>query len=237
MPLFPTKRWLDEYGQLLDESAELEDILSGGMGPNLDNDVMLVITDLPIEETSLADLPQETVEAIPADLRDGNMDMTLAEVLREVDSSLRSSLPITLRALIDQYEECVVNGEIYVLIQIRDGDVELSVIDDPGNYEVDSVFRGPCATWQQVVDGRPALSAVLTGDMVIESAGLHQLQYATVLQVFGEIATDVETEHIYRDPGSSLADFFLDETIRQPVTLQRFVHRQAALTMKTLVPF
>jgi hypothetical protein len=237
MPLFPTKRWLDEYGKLLDESDELKDIMSGGMGPNLDNDVMLVITDLPIEQTTLADLPQETVEEIPADLREGSMDMTLAEVLAEVDVSIRSSLPITLRALIDQYEECVVNGEIYVLIEIRDGDVDLSVIDDPGSYEVDSVFRGPCSTWQQVVDGRPALSAVLTGDMIIESAGLHQFQYATVLQVFGEIATDVETEHIYREPDSSLADFFFDETIRQPVTVQRFLHRQAALTMKTLVPF
>jgi len=237
MPLFPTKRWLDEYGQLLDESDELADLTSG-VGPEFANDVMLVITDLPIEETTLADLPETAIEEIPEDLRKGNLDMTLAEVLEEVDEDIRSSLPITLRALIDQYEECVINGKIYVHIEIQDDDtVDLTVVNDPGSYSVDSVFRGPCSTWQQIVEGRPALSALLTGDMVIESVGLHQFQYTTVLQLFGEVATDVETTHIYRDPDSSLADFFLDETIRQPVTVQRMLHRQAALATDALTPF
>jgi putative sterol carrier protein len=237
MNLFPTRQWLDEYGRLLDESSALAD-LSCGWALGLDGDLMLVITDIPLAETTLGDLPEEIFADLPNEMQAQLADLTLAEAPSTLDESVRPSLPESIQNLLAQIEHCIIDETIYAYFALQNGNcTEVAILDDPDDREAGSVVSGPCRTWQEIVDGRPAASAVLNGDLTIEGNTLLQLQNTAVLQLLGNIATDVDTTHLFERSRSPLSAVVLDEAVRHPLAIQRLVHQQAAWAVRTISPF
>ncbi len=231
MVLYPSEEWLDEYQRLINESSELD-------GFEFDENLLLVITDLNLSTITLGDLSDEALSELPASAREGLEDVSIDEATELIDESIRSSLPEPLRNLLDQTERDVVEGTIYVYVELEDGDcTELTLIDGPGDREVGTAFRASAHTWQSIIAGRPATSAVISGDLEIIGNELLKIPYTAELQLLCDIAADVETEFLIEHGGESFFNFLLDESIRQPVTVQKCVTRQAALTVQTLSPF
>lgn len=231
MVLYPTEEWLEEYRRLINESTELDDFA-------FDENLMLVITDLNLSTITLGDLSESTLSELPPNVREGLSDMTIAEATALIDESIRSSLPETIGHLLDQTERDVVDDTLYVYLQLEDGDcTEVALLDGLDEREVGSTFRASARTWQSIISGRPATSAILSGDLEIIGNELLKLQYAAELQLLCDIAADVETEFLFDHNDNSLFNFVLDESIRQPITLQKCLTRQAALTMRTFTPF
>jgi hypothetical protein len=113
----------------------------------------------------------------------------------------------------------------------------VAILDNPDDRDAGSVIRGSCHTWLEIVDGRPAAAAVLSGGLTIEGNTLFQLQHTAALQLLGDVSTDVGTTHLFERPRSSLPSIVVDETVRQPLAIQRLVHQQAAWAMRTISPF
>jgi len=237
MSMFPTKQWLVEYKRALNESTALDDV-AAGWGVGFNGDLMFVITDIPTEDTRVRDLPESVLDEIPEGVRDGLEDLTLAAVGEEIDDSVREDLPPVVKGLLTQLGECIVDGAIYTYIGLEGGTcTEMKILDNPDEREVESVIRGPCATWQQIIEGRPATSAVLSGDLEIHGSGFLQPQHTAIIQLFGDIAADVETTHLFEPPRTSFQDFVIDETVRQPIAVQRFAVQQASWATKLFSPF
>lgn len=228
MSLFPTKQWLDEYKALLNESSAFDDV-AAGWGVGFNGDILLAITDLPLEETTVRDLPDSVLADVPEKICDGLTGLTCAEAPAEIDESVREELPPVVQDLLTQLEENVVGGTVYAYVGLDEGTcTEVEILSNPNEREVGSVIKGTCSTWQQIIEGRPATSAVLSGDIEISGNGLLRPQYTALLQLLGDIAADVETTHIFDEPSTSFGDFVLDEAVRQPIAVQRFAYQQAA---------
>jgi putative sterol carrier protein len=231
MPLYPSEQWLAEYGRLIDESDALDDFA-------FDENILIVLTDLQLCETTIGDLPEQLLSEIPDSVRDDVADMSLAEALSLIDEDVRSSMPDPIEELLGQTEEDVVNGNLYIHIQLDRGSCSaVGLVTNPNEVDAECVFRGTAKTWQSIVRGRPATAAMLKGDVEIIGYELRILQHAAELQLLGDIASDVETEFLFEHHGDSLVKFLFDEAMRQPITVQKLVYRQAALTMRALTPF
>ncbi|WP_136717708.1 hypothetical protein [Halorientalis salina] len=231
MVLYPTEEWLEEYRRLITESGEMDDF-------GFDENLLLVITDLNLSRVTLGDLHDSVLDELPDNVREGLSEMSLAAATELIDESVRTSLPDQLRHLLDQTDRDVVDGTIYAYLELADGDcTEAVLLGSADDREVDSIFRASAGTWQSIIAGRPATSAILAGDLEIIGNELLKLQYAAELQLLCDIAADVDTEFLFEHHDRSLVDFVIDESIRQPITLQKCVTRQAALTMRTFAPF
>ena len=230
MVLYPTEEWLDEYQRSLNESAELADF-------GFDENLLLVITDLNLSTLTLGDLSESVLSELPAQTREGLADVSLETATDLIDESIRSSLPASMRNLLDQTERDVVEGTIYVYVELQDGScTEIALVDGLDDRDVGLIFRAPARTWQSIIAGRPATAAVLSGDLEIIGNELLKIPHTAELQLLCDIAADVDTEFLFDHYGQSFFDFLLDESIRQPVTVQKCLTRQAALTMRTLSP-
>jgi hypothetical protein len=237
MSLYPTEQWLEAYGRALDESRALDDIASG-WGVGFNGDVLLVIDDVPLAETTLGDLPEEVLADLPADIRDGISDVTLAEAPERFGETLRPSLPANVQDLLYQIESKVHDGTIYAYVGLEGGDCTgTEVLADPESRDVGYVVKGPYQTWRRIVDGRPVASAWLNGDLAIEGNKVRLVRYGSVLQLVGDVAADVETTHLFPGDAASPGELVLDEAVRQPVIFGRLAERQASLATKTLSPF
>ena len=230
MHLFPSEAWLDEYARLLDESDALDD-LSSGVGVAFDGTVHLVIADLPLATTAVGDLPEVALEGLPAQVRESLADVPLADLPSLVDDHARAGLPDHARNLLHQIETNVVDGALHVLVEIDGGDCPAAaVVSDPAAHDPTLTVRGSYDTWCDVVDGRPSTSALLTGDLRLQGSAIDAVQYATMFQCLGEVASDVETVHLFEGGSPSPGDVLLDEAVRHPATVHRFAHRQAVRT-------
>lgn len=237
MSLYPTEQWLEAYGRALDESRALDDIASG-WGVGFNGDVLLVIDDVPLADTTLGDLPDQVLADLPADIRDGISDVTLAEAPERFGETLRPSLPANVQDLLYQIETKVHDGTIYAYVGLEGGECTgTEVLADPGSRDVGYVVKGPYQTWRRIVDGRPVASAWLNGDLAIEGNKVRLVRYGSVLQLVGDVAADVETTHLFPGDAASPGELMLDEAVRQPVILGRLAERQASLVTKTLSPF
>ena len=231
MVLYPTEEWLDEYRRLITESSELDDF-------GFDEDILLVVTDLHLSDVTLGDLNDAILSELPENVQEGLSDVSLQEATELMDETVRAALPDQLRHLLDQTERDVFDETIYVYVQLEDGDcTETALVSSPDERDVHSIFRASAHTWQEIIAGRPATAAVLSGDLEIIGNELLKLQYAAELQLLCDIASDVDTEFLFEHEDRSFVDFVLDESIRQPITVQKFVTRQAARTMRTFTPF
>jgi hypothetical protein len=230
--LFPTSQWLDEYRRELNESAALDDVGAGwGVGSN--GDVLIVVEDLPLSETRIGDLPEVVFEGVPAKVRNDLDDVTLDEAPQLIDDGVREHFPPVSQGLLDQLETCVVDGNIYCYIGLENGKCpEVDILDGPDDREVSAVLEAPWNVWQAIIDGRPATSAVLSGDLSVETDGPLGPQTLTVLQLLGDVAADVETAFLFEQSRRSMPDLVLDEAVRQPAAFQKLAYRQAALTSR-----
>jgi hypothetical protein len=237
MSLYPTEQWLDGYGRALDESAALDD-LGEGWGVGFDGDVLLVIEDVPLAETTLDDLPEEVLADLPADIRGGVSDVTLTEAPTKFGGRLRTALPASIQDLLHQIETKVHGGTIYAYVGLEEGDCTgTEVLSDPDAREVGYRIRGSYETWRRIVDGRPAASAWLSGDLAIEGNQLRLVRYASLVQLLGDIAADVETTHLFPGSAATPGELVLDEAVRQPVIFGRLAERQASLATNAFIPF
>lgn len=235
MALYPSEQWLDEYATLLDRSSAMNDVASG-WGDGFDGSIHLVIEDLPLAETAVADLPERMLDGIPDVFRSELSDITLAEAPNYIDGQLRSSLPEDTAEMLRQLEENIHDGVLYARLELDGGDsITTEVLSDPETTDAGFTIRGDYATWRQVVEGRPAVSAMLSRDLEVEGNSPRLLQYFALFQLLGDIAADVETTHVFEGESSSRpSEFVIDNAVRQPVVFQRFAHRQASLVGRTL---
>lgn len=203
MVLFPTEQWLSEYKRRLTESSEL-DAASAGWGVGFNGDLLIVITDIPLDETTIGDLPPEALEGLPGVLQDHVADLSLSEASAAIDAPLRWLLPSRTRELLRQLDDNIVGDTIYVLIGLEDGNcTEVSILDDPEERDAGIVFRGTHETWRELVDGESLLLAVLCGDLTVSGNRLRLLQYLNAMQLLGEIATDIQTTYLFHSDRDS----------------------------------
>lgn len=233
---FPTEQWLDEYGRRLDESGALDD-LAAGWGGRFDADVLLVIEDLPLGETTLSDLPTEILEALPDDIRDGIGDVTLAEAPERFGPEIRPTLPPIARDLLEQIESNVVDGTLYARLCLDGGDcTDVSLLGPDAVDEVGFTIRGSYQTWRRIVEGKPAASAILTGDLAIEGNPLRVAQYSAMFQVLGDVAAAVECVHLFEGAPPSPGDRLFDQAVAPTAFVQKNAQRQFSRTMDLFTP-
>jgi len=232
MALYPSEEWLGEYCRALNESSELQDF---GFSEN----ILLVITDLGLDELTIGDLSDDVLSDVPANVRDGLADTSLTEALSLIDERVRSSLPEPVEHLLNQTERDVVNDTIFVHIELEGGNCHgLSLVTDLSDLEIDSIFQAAARTWQSIVAGRPAMAAALCGDLEVIGNQWLRLKYLAELQLLCDIAADdVETEFLFEYTDRSFAEFVVDESLRGPITVQKWLTRETALAVRPFVPF
>jgi putative sterol carrier protein len=227
MYFYPSEAWLEEYTRLLDEGDALEE-LSTGVGVEFAGTVQLVIADLPLSSTTVADLPDDALAGLPLRVRAQLADVPVADLPSLVDDNARRGLPDVARNLLYQIEENVVDDALHVLIEINGGDcADAEVLSDPAARETDVTVRGSYDTWRDIVDGRPSASALLTGDLRLTGSTLDAVQYATMFQYLGDVAGEVDTVHLFEGGSGSPTDVLVDEAVRHPAAVHRIAHRQA----------
>lgn len=233
---FPTEQWLDEYGRLLDESAALDD-LAASWGGRFDGDILLVIEDLPLAETTLADLPTEILVEVPEEVREGIEDVTLAAAPDRFGPEIRPTLPAVARDLLEQIESNVVDGSLYARIRLDGGDcTDVALLGPDAVDDAGFAIRGQYQTWRRIVEGKPAASAILTGDLVVEGNSVRIAQYSAMFQLLGEIAAAVECVHLFEGASPTPGDRLFDQAVAPPVFLQKNAQRQISRTMDLFTP-
>jgi putative sterol carrier protein len=227
MYFYPSEAWLNEYTRLLDEGAALDE-LSAGVGVEFAGNVHLVIADLPLSSTTVGDLPDDALEGLPVQVQEQLADVPVADLPSLVDDHARRGLPDMARNLLHQIETNVVDDALHVLIDIDGGDcADAEVLSDPAARDPDFTVRGSYDTWRDIVDGRPSASALLTGDLRLKGSTLEAVQYATMFQYLGDVASEVETTHLFEGGSGSPGDVLVNEAVRHPAALHRIAHRQA----------
>jgi hypothetical protein len=227
MSLYPTRAWLEAYGRHLDQNAALDDVATG-WGVGFDGDVLLVITDLPVEETTLGDLPEAVLAGLPDDIRNGVADVTLADAPKKFGERLRPSLPAEVQELLYHIETYVHDGTVYAYVGLEEGRCTwVALLESPDERETGFTITATCTDWQRLVDGRPALSAFLSGDLRVDGNPMRIAQYATVFHLLADVAAEVETTHLFPRPRDPPAERLLDEALRGPIRVQQAVQRNA----------
>lgn len=222
MPYFPTEQWLEAYRRLLNESEAFSE-LGAGWGEGFDGDVLYVITDLPVEETTLGDLPEGALEDLPDHVHERVADVTVADA-PETFAPIRSGLPDGVTDKLDQLIAHVQGDTVYAYVGLEDGEcTDVEVVEGPDAREVGFVLRGSFDTWKAIVDGRPSASAVLTGDLEFEGSTLRRMQYSPMFQLLGQTAAEVETTHLFEADDARRP--VLDTALKGRMLLQQRTHR------------
>lgn len=219
---FPTEEWLAEYGRLLTESDEFS-AFGAGWGQGFDGDVLYVVEELPLEETTLGDLPPGVLAELPEHVRERVADVPLADA-PETFVPIRGGLPTSVAEKLDQLETYVHDGAVYAHIDLEDGACTgVEVLADPEAADVGFVLRGDYATWRSIVDGRPSASAVLLGELAFEGSTFRRMQYAPMFALLGELAAEVETTHLFEAEAAGTP--LLDTAMRGRNRVQRRTRR------------
>ncbi len=232
MPYFPTEEWLDAYRRRLNGSDAFGD-LGAGWGRGHDGDVLYVITDLPVDRTALGDLPDGVLDGLPEHVRDRVADVPVADA-PETFAPIRDELPEDVGDILGQLEAHAADGTVYAYVGLEDGACTgVDVVESPESRDVGFVLRGPYDTWRAIVDGRPAPSAVLTGDLAVEGDRLKRLRYAPMFAMLGDVAAAVETTHLF-EPVEHRSEPIVDTMMRGRSLLERQVHRRVKRTVDLL---
>jgi putative sterol carrier protein len=198
MTLYPTEQWLDEYKDYLNESEELDDA-GAGWGVDFNGDMYFVITDIPLSETTLGDLPDEAMEGLPEQLQEQLADIPLDTANDLIDDSIREQMPEKSSDLLRQVDEDINDDTIYAFIGLKDGGCEeVEVVEDPDERDVGFRLRGNYETWGGLVRGEvEPIPAVMSGDLEVEGDMQKVLQYSDATELLGDIAADMETTHLF----------------------------------------
>jgi putative sterol carrier protein len=198
MTLYPTEQWLDEYKRHLNESEALDDA-GAGWGVDFNGDIYFVITDLPLSETTLGDLPDEAMEGLPEQLQSQLADIPLDTANELIDDTIREQMPEKSRDLLRQVDEDINGDTIYAFIGLYDGGCEeVEVVHDPDERDVGFRLRGNYETWGGLVDGEvEPIPAVMSGDLEVEGDMQKILQYSNATELLGDIAAEMDTTHLF----------------------------------------
>lgn len=198
MVLYPTQQWLEEYKQRMNESDKLSEAGSG-WGVGFDGTFLFVITEVPIGETTIGELPEAALEDIPDHLRGQLAEIPLNQAATLIDEDIRQHLPERSQDLLRQVDEHIVENTVYALIGLQDGGcTEVDILSEPDEREVGFILRGSYETWRKIVDGElDPIPAVMSGDLEIEGNMQRVLQYADATQLLGDISSDIETTHLF----------------------------------------
>lgn len=231
MPLFPSEQWLDAYGRQLDEDPALDDIAIG-WGAGFNGDLLYAIEDLPVDETTLSDLPDFVLEGIPEHVRSGIGDVTLTEAPALLDDTLRPALDETVQDLLRQLETNVVDGNLYAYINLDGGRCTgVDILDSPDERDVGFVIRGSYPTWRDIVNGRPAASAIMQRDLAIEGTFHRRVQYSAMFQTLGDVAADVESVHLFDGASRSPGERLFDEAMTHSTFVHKNTHRHISRSL------
>lgn len=220
MVLYPTEEWLVEYRHRINEHDGLD-----GLATTVTGNFLFVITDIPLDETTLRDLPAAAFDGLPRNVRrplslfalDGlvrpfvrpffstahcfGSPLSLSGAATLFRSEWRGFLPERTADLLRQIDEHVVDDSIYAFISLENGNcTEVGILDGPDERAVDVVLRGPNGTWGEIIDGdRSVFSAIDSGDFEVGGdAGTERLaQYASAMELLGEAAVNVETVRLF----------------------------------------
>ena len=218
MPYFPTEQWLTDYRRALNESEGFSEH-GEGWSEGFDGDVLYVITDLPVAETTLGDLPDGVLADLPDHVRERVADVTVADA-PEAFAPIREGPPESVTDKLDQLLAHVQGDTVYAYLGLEDGTcTEATVVEGPDARDVGFVLGGPYDTWRQIVDGRPSASALLRGDLAFEGSTLRRMQYSPMFQLLGEVASEVETTHLFVGEASSTP--VLDRALEGRMRVQR----------------
>lgn len=232
MPFFPTEQWLRAYRDRLNENDAFAEF-GAGWGDGFDGDVCYVITDLPLEETTLGDLPDGVLADLPEHVREKVADVTVAEA-PETFGPIRSEIPATLDDKLEQLETHVHGDTVYAYLGLEDGTcTEVEILDDPSASDTGFVLCGSYDTWRAIVDGRPSAAAVLGGDLEFEGSRLRRIQYSPMFQLLGDVASQVETTHLFESDATATTPLF-DSAMRGRMLLQRGARRGVRRTFDLL---
>jgi putative sterol carrier protein len=222
MVLYPTEEWLIEYKHRINENEAL-DIAGVKQEVNITGNFLFVITDVPLNETTIGDLPNEVFDGLPRHLQiplslvalDGaarplvrslfttircvGRDITLNDAAILISGSLRQCFPERTEDLLRQLDEHVIDGTIYVFIGLEEGDcTEVEILGGLDERTVDFVLRGSHKTWREIVNGDlDFLSAVSSGDLEVEGETQRSLRYSGTMQLLAQAAADIETTHLF----------------------------------------
>lgn len=198
MTLYPTEEWLEEYKDLLNENEALDES-GAGWGVDFNGSIYFVITDLPLSETTVGDLPDKALSGLPEHLRDQLSDIPLDEANDLIDDTIREHLPERSQELLGQIDEHIVDGTIYAYIGLKDGDcTEVDIVSDPDERDVGFILQGEHDTWSGIVNGEiDAISSVMSGDLELEGDMQKILQYSDTAELLGTIAAESETTHLF----------------------------------------
>ena len=198
MTLYPTEQWLEEYKQRLNENEQLDEA-GAGWGVDFNGSMYFVITDIPLSETTLGDLPDEAMEGLPEQLQEQLADIPLDTANELIDDAIREQMPEKSRDLLRQVDEDIHDGVIYAYIGLKDGGCEeVEVVESPDDRGVGFRLRGNHETWGGIVSGEvEPIPAVMSGDLEVEGDMQKILQYSDATTLLGEIAADMETTHLF----------------------------------------
>lgn len=87
---FPTEPWLETYGQRLDDSERLSDTGSG-WGVGWEGGMVFHITNVPLADRTIADLPEELVASVE-DTLDSLSDDRLEEIVSSAPEDVRTDI-------------------------------------------------------------------------------------------------------------------------------------------------
>ncbi|MFB6141732.1 MAG: SCP2 sterol-binding domain-containing protein [Halorientalis sp.] len=87
---FPTTAWLDRYQTALDEDDELDDV-GEGWGVGWNGDFIFEMRNLPLEETTVGDLPEELWSALEAGITQLPGD-TMENVIENAPEEVRADI-------------------------------------------------------------------------------------------------------------------------------------------------
>ena len=199
MTLYPTEQWLEEYKRELNENNELDEA-GAGWGVDFNGNMYFVITDIPLSETTLGELPDEAMESLPEQLQEQLADIPLDTANELIDDAIREQMPEKSRDLLRQVEEDITeDGTIYAFIGLKDGGCEeVDVVSSPDERDVGFRLRGTHETWGGIVKGEvEPIPAVMSGDLAVEGDMQKILQYSDATTLLGEISADMETTHLF----------------------------------------
>jgi hypothetical protein len=209
MVLFPTEQWLAEYGRRLTGSEAL-DTVAAGWGTDFNGDLLVVIEDLPLEETTVGDLPPEVLEGIPRVLTNyvpPLSDLTLAEAPEVASPRVRWLLPERTQDLLRQLEESVVDDTIYAFIELEDGVCTgVETLGGPTERAAGVVLRGSYETWHGVLTSERFVSAVLHGGLELEGSRRRLVQYLSTVELLGALAADIPMTPLFVADGQTPPD-------------------------------
>lgn len=218
MVLYPTEEWLVEYRRCINDHTR-----TAGWDREFTGECRFVITDVPLDETRVRDLPREAFDGLPKPIRwplslvalDGvtaafahplfatlgrlGGPLSLASAATLLGGELRETLPERTADLLRQIDEHVIEGTIYAFVRFEDGDcTAVGLLDGPDEREADFVIRGPNGVWGAIVDGeRDVFSAAAQGTLTVDGDPERILKHADMFGLLGEAAANVETTRLF----------------------------------------